>query len=55
MAMSGRLTHVSRDAVGFVVDQGFQGVRRHGEQVAGVSRICPAGKTNKHTKESLGY
>lgn len=54
MAMSGRLTHVSRDAIGFVVDQGFQGVRRHGEQVAGVPRICPAGKTNKQTKESLG-
>lgn len=46
------LTHVSRDGVGFVLHQGIEGVRRHWEQIAGVSRICPAENTitNNQTK-----
>lgn len=40
--VSGRLTHVSRDGFGFIVHQGVEGVRRHGEQVTRVSRVCAA-------------
>lgn len=52
MNVSGRLlTHVSWDGVGFVLHQRIEGVRRHGEQVAGVSRVCPAEKTKNNTNK----
>lgn len=42
LGASGWLTHVSRDSFGFIVHQGVEGVRRHGEQVTRVSRVCAA-------------
>lgn len=55
MSVSGRLlTHVTRDGVGLVLHQGVEGVRRHGEQVAGVSRICPAGHKTKTNDKRNG-
>lgn len=38
---------MSRISFSFIVHQGVEGARRHGEQVTGVSRVCAVKKQTK--------